>query len=87
MSKLKEIWQIITRKDFKEGDEVHAVKFNDGLIVSDKLYQKIKPELEAMPDTKYLGDLYSMKVISTPHLPYIYRKIKPTTPTKDLEGR
>jgi hypothetical protein len=77
MSKLKEIWAIIKRKDFKDGDEVHAVEFNGGLMVSNILYEKLKPEFEAMPDTKYLfGDLHGVKILSTPYLPYIYRKVK-----------
>lgn len=83
MSKLKEIWQIITRKDWKDGDEVHAIKMNGGLMVSNKLYETLKPELEDLPDTKtYYRDLYSMKIVSTPYLPYIYRKVrKQATPT------
>lgn len=77
MGKLKEIWEIVKRRDFKDGDEVHAVKFNGGLMLSNDLYLKLKPEIEELPDTKTsYSDLYKMRIISTPHLPYIYRKVK-----------
>lgn len=76
MSKVKEIWQIIKRRDFKEGDEVHAVKFNGGLMVSSELAEKLKLEVEqTLPKTSYLGDLYSVKILSTPYLPYIYHEV------------
>ena len=88
MGKAKEIWQIITRKDFKDGEEVHAVKFNGGLMLSDKLYKSLKLEIEEMPDTKYMGELYGVKIPSTPYLPYIYRKVKRgsgvASPTLDI---
>lgn len=82
MSKLKEIWEIIKRKDFKDGDEVHAVEFNGGLMLSNSLYEKIKLEVEALPETKrWKSDIYGINIVSTPHLPYIYRKAgKPTPP-------
>lgn len=76
MGKLREIWRIIKRKGFKDGDEVHAVEFNGGLMVSSQLMEKIKPKLDEMPDTKYLGDLYGVKILTTPHLPYIYREVR-----------
>jgi hypothetical protein len=83
MSKPKEIWEIVKRKDFKDGDEVHAVKFNNGLLLSNKLYESLKPELDAMPENKtHYSDLYGLRIISTPHLPYIYRKVK----AKPIEG-
>lgn len=77
MSKFKEIWEVVRRKDFKDGEEVHAVEFNGGLLVSNKLYNTMKDEIETLPDTKYLGDSYSVNILSTPHLPYIYKKAKP----------
>lgn len=79
MSKLKEIWQIVKRKDYKEGDEVHIVPFNGGFAVSNTLYESLKPKLEA-PDTnaKYLGHLYGVRILSTPYLPYIYHEAKKT---------
>ena len=82
MSKIRDIWRITRRRDFKDGDEVHAVEFNGGLLLSNKLYESLKSELDTLPDTRYLGDLYGVKVLSTPHLPYIYKKIKSPKPIK-----
>ncbi len=82
MGKLREIWQIVKRQDFKDGDEVHAVQFNGGLMLSNKLYKELQTEIEDTPDTKYLGDLYGVNILSTPHLPYIYKKVKKTTHNK-----
>lgn len=76
MGKLKEIWRIIRRKDFKDGDEVHCVEFNGGLLVSNTLMDKLKPKLEELPEGNHLGDLYGVKILATPHLPYIYREIR-----------
>ncbi len=88
IDKIKEIWQIIKRRDYKEGDEVHAVQFNGGLMVSNQLYESLEPKLEELPEkTSYLGDLYGLKIMSTPYLPYIYHEVKKqSAPPQPEEG-
>jgi len=76
MGKLLEIWKILKRRDYKDGDEVHLLPMDGGFMVSDKLYKQLEPKLEELPKQSYLGDLYGVKVLSTPYLPYIYRKAK-----------
>lgn len=85
MSKAKEIWQIIKRKDWKDGDEVHAVKFDGGIMISNKLMETIGPKLDELPTSlsTYVSDMYGLKIRSTPYLPYIYREVKKTDSVKD----
>jgi hypothetical protein len=84
VSKAKEIWEIIKRKDWKEGDEVHAVEFNGGLMISNKLMETLKPRLGELPKTSTLGDLLGVRILSTPYLPYIYHEVKKKA--TDLSG-
>lgn len=77
MGKVTEIWQIIKRKDWKDGDEVHAAHFDGGILVSHAIYESLKPKLsEYQPPLTNLGDIYGVKILETSYLPYIYREVK-----------
>ena len=61
-----------TLDEIRDGDEVHAVAFNGGYMISEEMMKQLK--IESVSGENSIGNIYGVQIKTTPHSPYIYRE-------------
>ena len=61
-----------TPDKIRDGDEVHAVAFNGGYMISEEMMKQLK--IESVSGENSIGNIYGVQINTAPHLPYIYRE-------------